>query len=104
MIQFATDTTFDEMIKEGFVIVDFFQDQCQPCRMLDRVLDDLEDEMPFVNIVKINANTYPTISQRYQVSGVPDVFFFKDGELVFHQVGLVSDDELKNIIKKFLYK
>jgi thioredoxin 1 len=49
-IQSATPETFDELTKEGFVIADFFSSTCVPCKMLSQVLEDIEAELPFVNI------------------------------------------------------
>ncbi|SCL85858.1 thioredoxin family protein [Sporanaerobacter sp. PP17-6a] len=102
-IQLATAENYEEVIKEGFVIVDFFSETCTPCKMFSKVLDEIEYEVPFVNIVKVNTTKYPELSKKNKVLGVPTVFFMKDGEIRERHTGVMTEEEVKNKIKGFLY-
>ena len=53
-IQYVDDESFKEQIKEGFVIVDFFSTTCVPCKAFSRILEELDAELPFINIVKLS--------------------------------------------------
>lgn len=103
MIRYATDETFYEMIREGLVIVDFFGKTCQPCKMLAIELEDMEEEMPFLNIVKVDIDECPQIAKKYEINGIPDVYFYMNNEEVAHEIGLISEDDLLSIIQKHLY-
>ncbi len=102
-IQFATPENFDELTKEGFVIADFFSATCVPCKMLSQILEDIEAELPFVNIVKANTTDYPEFSDRFQIRAVPTIFFYQNGQQKEKHIGMMSAEELKEIIKKYLY-
>lgn len=102
-IQYATEENYDELVSEGVVLVDFFGEQCQPCKMLARVLEELEDELPFVSIVKVNTDECVNLSKRFKIHGIPDVYFYKDGQVVFHQPGMIDIDEIKNKLATLLY-
>lgn len=102
-IQFATEENFDELTKEGFVVVDFFSTTCVPCRMLSAVLEDIEAELPFVNIVKVNTTDCPQLGNRFDIHAVPTLHFYQDGERKEEHVGFLSDEALREIIGRYLY-
>jgi thioredoxin 1 len=103
-IQLATTENYEDIIKEGFVIVDFFSETCVPCKAFSKVLDEIEYELPFVNIVKINTTKYPELGKKNKILGVPTIFFINDGKMLERHVGLMTEEEVKNKIEKFLYQ
>lgn len=103
MITYATDENYDELVKEGFVLVDFFGKQCAPCKMLARVLEEIDDELPFVNIVKVDTDDCPKKAEEFNINGIPDLYYYKDGKVVMHEPGAVTGDYIKEQIAKILY-
>lgn len=102
-IQFATDDNFENLIKENFVIVDFFSTTCGPCKLFSKILEDIEAELPFVNIVKVNTTDYPALGEKYSIRSVPTIHFYKDGKLVETRIGVMQADAVKEIIAQYLY-
>lgn len=103
MIQYATEDNYKELVSKGVVLVDFYGEYCQPCQMLAKVLEELEDELPFVDIVKVNTDVCENLSKEFKIYGIPDVYFYKDGEVVFHQSGLIDANEIKQKLSQLLY-
>ena len=103
MIQYATDENYDELVSEGVVLVDFFGAHCVPCKMLARSLEELDDELPFLNIVKVDTDKCPIKSEQFHINGIPDLFFYKDGKVLFHQAGMVDADEIRSKLAEVLY-
>ncbi len=99
----ATDETFDSLVAEGVVLADFTATWCGPCKLLGKVLEELEDEIPFVNIVKVDVDQCPNVTKRFHIDAVPQVFYFKDGEEVSHEVGAASGDEIRAKLAELLY-
>lgn len=104
MISVATTETFEEFVKEGFTIVDFYSTTCVPCKMFSRILEDLTLDYPFVNIVKVNITDYPALGRKYEIEAVPTVLFMKDGEEKEKVVGLMDEEEVIEKITGYYYE
>ncbi|NLO47269.1 MAG: thioredoxin [Clostridiales bacterium] len=75
-----TQKTFDETIKTGTVLVDFWADWCGPCRMLAPVLDELSEKLGDKAVfAKVNVDEERELAQRFGVSSIPTVIVFKNG-------------------------
>jgi thioredoxin 1 len=103
MITYATDENYEELVKEGVVLVDFFGVTCGPCKMLARVLEELEDEFPFINIVKVDVEQCPKKAEEFEIMGIPDLYYYKDGQVVFHETGAVNGEEIRGKLAEILY-
>ena len=88
-------SNFDETIKEGTVLVDFWAPWCGPCRMLAPVIEELaEDFDGKAKICKVNTDEEQDIAVKYGIRSIPTILFFKDGELVDQMVGASSKQVL----------
>ncbi|MCS5428473.1 thioredoxin, partial [Staphylococcus aureus] len=84
----ATDANFDEQIKEGVSLVDFWAPWCGPCKMIAPVLEDLaKDVEGKANIVKLDVDENQATAAKYEVMSIPTLIVFKDGEAVDKVVG-----------------
>jgi thioredoxin 1 len=97
MAEQFTESNFDtEVLKsDKLVMVDLWAEWCGPCRMLTPIIDELHTEFAGKAVIgKLNVDENPAISERYQVRGIPTILFFKNGELVDKQVGVVPKSTL----------
>lgn len=94
---------FQDATAEGFVLVDIYGTYCGPCKALDKVLEQMEVDYPFLNIVKINSDENRELARKLKVMAVPTLLFMKDGELKHRQTGLMSADEIMAIASEYLY-
>lgn len=102
-ISLATTESYQSLIREGFVIVDFYSTTCVPCKMLSRILEDLTLDYPFLNIVKVNISDHPKLGVDNAIEAVPTVLFIKDGEELEKVVGLMDEEEIVDKITQFYY-
>lgn len=94
---------FDDAVKEGVVLVDFYADWCGPCKMLAPVLNELaEDVRGKATVVKVNVDTESELAQKYQVSSIPSLKLFKDGQIVEETMGFQPKAKLQELIDKAL--
>ncbi|MDC0357415.1 thioredoxin [Oligoflexia bacterium] len=101
----VTDGTFEEEVlkAENVVLVDFWAPWCGPCKSIAPILEEIADEFSGkIKIVKVNVDENPSTPTNYDVRGIPNLVFFKAGEVVEQVVGAVPKDQLVATINKIL--
>lgn len=100
-----TNGNFNEkvILNEGVTVVDFWAEWCGPCRMIGPMIDDISKEFEGKAVVgKLNVDENGETARFYNVMSIPTLLFFKNGQLVDKQVGVVSKDVLRNKINSLL--
>lgn len=98
MIKQIKENEFDEVVKEGKVVVDCFATWCGPCRMLAPVLEEISEESSY-KFYKLDVDESEEKASEYGIMSIPTLLIFEDGKLVDKIVGLKSKDELKEMFK-----
>ena len=91
---------FEETIKEGLILVDFFATWCGPCKMLSPILDELSEEVKDVKFIKVDVDEEGDLAREYGVMSIPNVFLIKDGHVVDSFLGLQSKETINDFINK----
>lgn len=97
-----SEQNFDaEVLRQpGLAVVDFWSENCVPCKQLTRVLSQLVPELPQnVRIGTVKVNDNPDLTARYGVQGTPTLLFFKDGALVDTRTGVDRRQVLKKLVE-----
>jgi thioredoxin 1 len=71
------ETTFDDAVAGGPLIVDFWAPWCKPCKAIEPVLEQLESRVP---VARLNIDDHPEIASRYEVLAIPTVMLFTGGK------------------------
>src|ERR1043166_790473 len=86
----VTDATFEaEVLKSSKpVIVDYWAEWCGPCRQVAPVLEEIATEHgDKIDVVKLNIDENPAVSQRYKIMAIPTMNVFSGGQVVKQIVG-----------------
>ena len=99
MIYLKEEKEFEELTKEGLVLVDFYADWCGPCQMLSPILEELAKKNKDLTIVKINVDELQQLAIQNKVLSIPAIKIYKDGKLVNQTVGYQELEDLETLIK-----
>ena len=84
----------DSIINKGTWLIDFYAEWCGPCRMFS----DIAESIDFIDILKIDVDTFPEIAKEFGIMSIPTLLYFKDGEEMYKKIGLQSYEEVKDIV------
>ena len=97
-VKSATDSTFEEMVlkNEKPVVVDFWAAWCGPCRMVSPELERLAEKYEgSVEVVKVDVDANPAISQAFNILSLPTIAFFRPGQQPMGVVGFRPLEQLE---------
>jgi thioredoxin 1 len=95
------NNTFQKIIdSETPVLVDFYAEWCGPCRMMPPVLKELKDRMgDQIKIFKVNVDKHNDVAAHFQVSSIPTLMIFKQGDLLWREPGVKNVSQLQQILQ-----
>lgn len=98
--------TFEEIVinGEGYVLVDFWSESCEPCKALMPSVVELSEKYgDKVKFTKLDTTKARRLAIKQKVLGLPTIAIYKDGEKVDE---LTKDDakieKIEEMIKKYI--
>jgi thioredoxin 1 len=87
--------TFDETIKSGVTLVDFWAVWCKPCRMEAPIVEEINTEIAGrAKVCKMDIDQNKTIADRFNIQYIPTLIIFKDGKIMKQFTGFTAKDVL----------
>ena len=93
-------SNYDDTVKSGVVLVDFWAPWCGPCKMqtpiLEKVVAAVGDKAV---IAKVNVDENPELAAKYGIRSIPTIILLKDGENKQQLIGLQQEAALVSAIE-----
>lgn len=95
-----TESTFEEALKDRYMVIDFYATWCAPCSMISPIVEKISGEREDVNFYKVDVDENMDLASKFHVMSIPTLLFFKNGEAVNEVVGYAPEEQLKEVIKE----
>jgi len=98
------DQNFRKEIRSGIVVVDFWAVWCGPCKRQAPIFEEAAFEArEFAKFGKCDVDVSPVVASLYNISTIPTIVIFKNGEVVKRFVGITDKAtllEALNVLNK----
>lgn len=101
MLEVDKKTFEEEVLKsEGFILVDFWSQGCEPCKELMPEVEELEEEFSDkVKFTKLDTGKARRLAISQRVLGLPTIALYKNGEKISE---VTKDDASKDSIRDMI--
>jgi len=100
IVHVSNDNFETDVLKSGKpVLVDFWAEWCGPCKMIAPILEEISTEYDDrLQIAKVDVEESQAIAMQYGIRSIPTLMIFKDGVVQAQHVGMLSKDQLSELL------
>ena len=96
------NNNFDETIKNGVVLVDFWATWCGPCKMLAPNVEEIAKEYEGRAVVgTVDVDENPDLAERFGIMSIPALFVFVNGEVKEKLIGYRLKMQIAEVLDKY---
>lgn len=84
---------------EKTVLLDFYADWCDPCRMISPIVEEIATENPQYLVGKVNVDREPELAQKFKVLSIPTLAIIKNGNVLSQSAGARPKADILAMLK-----
>ena len=100
VVELTKDDFEDAVIKNPFVIVDFWAPWCGPCRSFAPVYEKVSADHPDVVFCKVNTEEQQELAAHFHIRSIPTLMIFRDQVIIYQQAGALPEMAFRDLMAK----
>lgn len=97
------EENYQGFVSTGLVLVDIKAEWCQPCKVISPIIDQISsDYAGRLSVGKLDADISRDLLTSLGVRNIPTLFLYKDGEIVERTTGMITKENIEELINKHL--
>ena len=90
----------DTVLKNPFVVIDFWAPWCGPCRSFAPVYDKVSNDVDGVVFAKVNTEEHQGLAAHFQIRSIPTLMIFRDQIIIYSQPGALPESAFRDLMQK----